>query len=56
MLTRLYGRIAAGKTEDGTTAVEYAFMIGLVALVIVLAVTALGGRVAALFSQAATAF
>ena len=39
--------------QEGATAVEYALMVGLVALVIVAAVTLLGQRLLALFNAAA---
>ena len=43
-------------SDEGETAVEYAIVIAFVALVIILAVTAIGGRTGALLAGAATAF
>lgn len=57
MMSRTRAKIAAALISDeGATATEYAIMVSLVALVIVLAVTALGGRLSALFATASTAF
>lgn len=57
MLTRAYTETAARLASDeGATAVEYTIMISLVALVIIFAVTTLGGRLTGLFSTAASAF
>ena len=42
------------KDEEGATAVEYALMVGLIALVIIAAVTVLGTSVSGKFSQAAS--
>ena len=41
------------KAEDGATAVEYALMVSLIALVVVAAVTALGLNLLGLFNAAA---
>ena len=38
------------REEKGATAVEYGLMVGLIAVVIILAVTALGGRLNELFT------
>jgi len=40
--------------EGGATAVEYALMVGLIALVIIAAVTLLGTNLSAFFNTAAT--
>jgi pilus assembly protein Flp/PilA len=47
----------AGRTgsDDGATAVEYGLMIALVAAVIVVAVTALGGKLTGIFSAVTSA-
>jgi pilus assembly protein Flp/PilA len=37
------------RKERGATAVEYGLLVGLIAVVIIVAVTALGGRLNALF-------
>jgi len=50
------GIAAALISDEGATATEYAIMVSFVALVIILAVTALGGRLSALFTTASTAF
>jgi pilus assembly protein Flp/PilA len=41
------------RDESGATAVEYALIVGLIAIVIIAAVTALGGGISTLFSHAA---
>ncbi|MGY2084385.1 Flp family type IVb pilin [Blastococcus sp. SYSU DS0539] len=43
------------REEKGATAVEYGLMVGLIAVVIIAAVIALGGRLNALFTQIVTA-
>jgi pilus assembly protein Flp/PilA len=43
------------KDEDGPTAVEYALMLGLIAVVILLAVQLLGQNASSRFSQIASA-
>ena len=47
-------RLRATNDERGATAVEYALMVGLIAAVIVLAVTALGGSVRDIFTNTNT--
>lgn len=42
------------KQEDGATMVEYGLMVALIAVVCLVAVTALGVNVAAVFQQIAT--
>ena len=39
------------KEEKGATAVEYGLMVGLIALAIILVVTALGGQLQSLFTE-----
>ena len=39
------------RDEKGATAVEYGLMVGLIAVVIIVAVTALGGQLEGLFSE-----
>lgn len=60
LYTTLYTLVAfAGermkKDEKGATAVEYGLMVGLIAVVIIVAVTALGGRLNVLFTNITTA-
>ena len=43
------------KDEKGATAVEYGLMVGLIAVVIIVAVTTLGGQLNALFTEITTA-
>lgn len=38
------------KDEDGATAIEYALIVGLVAVVIIVALSVLGGEIAELFT------
>ena len=59
LYTTLYTLVAfAGdrlkKEEKGATAVEYGLMVGLIAVVIIVAVTALGGRLNTLFTNITT--
>ena len=42
------------KEQKGATAVEYGLMVGLIAVVIIVAVTALGGRLNTLFTNITT--
>jgi pilus assembly protein Flp/PilA len=44
------------KNEDGATMVEYGFMLALIALVCIAAVTLLGTNVSAMFNQVAGGF
>ncbi len=39
------------KEEKGATAVEYGLLVGLIAVVIIVAVTALGGKLTTLFTS-----
>ncbi|MFA4903032.1 MAG: Flp family type IVb pilin [Desulfobaccales bacterium] len=43
------------RDEEGASAIEYALLVGLIAVAIVAAVTALGTKVASTFSKATTA-
>ena len=52
MITRLMRRFGS-PVEGGATAVEYALMVGLIALVIIAAVTLLGTNLSAFFTNAA---
>jgi pilus assembly protein Flp/PilA len=64
-MTRAYAQLLACATvlghrfEDrkdrGATAVEYGLLVGLIAVVIIVAVTALGGRLDTLFRSVVTA-
>ena len=54
MTTALIRRFQAFSTERGATAVEYALMIALIALVIIVAVTLLGTNLSSFFTGAAT--
>jgi pilus assembly protein Flp/PilA len=42
------------REERGATAVEYGLLVGLIAVVIIVAVTALGGKLTTLFNSATT--
>ena len=44
------------KKERGATAVEYALMVGLIAMAIIIAVTALGGGISTAFTNIVTRF
>ena len=43
-----------GREEKGATAVEYGLMVGLIAVAIIVAVTALGGELTGLFEKVDT--
>lgn len=43
-----------GRNDRGATAVEYGLLVGLIAVVIIVAVTALGTRLKALFTSIVT--
>jgi pilus assembly protein Flp/PilA len=43
------------RDDEGATAVEYGLMVALIAVVIIVSVTALGVNIAAKFTQVATA-
>ena len=45
--------VRASARERGATAVEYGLLVGLIAVVIIVAVTALGGKLTALFASIA---
>ena len=53
-LVKLQLKAAALGNDRGATAVEYGLMVGLIAIVIILAVTALGTNLNDLFNSAAT--
>jgi len=53
--TALQARLNSLRTEDdGATAVEYGLMVSLIAVVIILAVTAIGTNLTATFNEVAT--
>ena len=57
MLSRLVKfqvKIAALRSDRGATAVEYGLMVALIAIVIIAAVTLLGGNLSTLFKSVAT--
>jgi pilus assembly protein Flp/PilA len=56
MLSRLVKfqvKIAALRSDRGATAVEYGLMVALIAIVIIAAVTLLGGKLSTLFNSVA---
>ena len=56
MLTKLYIQASSMlRKEEGATAVEYGLMVALIAVVIIAAVTLLGGNLNTLFNRIATA-
>jgi pilus assembly protein Flp/PilA len=50
----LVGGRLEGRKDRGATAVEYGLLVGLIAVVIILAVTALGGQLKILFNSVVT--
>ena len=53
MLKRWLTRFMVWKDTSGATAVEYGLMVALIALAIIIAVTALGTNLSALFNRIA---
>ena len=53
-LVKLQTKLAAMRDDRGATAVEYGLMVALIAIVIIAAVTLLGGNLSKLFSSVAT--
>lgn len=51
----MYAFLKKFESEEGATAVEYGLMVALIAVVIIAAVTLLGGNLAALFNRIAGA-
>jgi pilus assembly protein Flp/PilA len=50
-MTKLFAKLQSIASQDrGATAVEYALLVGLIAVVIIGAVTALGGQLNTLFT------
>lgn len=54
LYTKLVSYIAAKKDEKGASAVEYALLVSLIAVAIVAAVTALGGKLSSTFNSIST--
>ncbi len=54
MLDRIRKSLAAKQMEEGATAVEYGLMVALIAVVIIVAVVALGNQVSSTFDCTAT--
>ncbi|MBL0704652.1 Flp family type IVb pilin [Sinomonas sp. JC656] len=52
-LLTFWNDITSSDKEKGATATEYALLIGLIAVAIILAVTALGGGISTLFQNIA---
>lgn len=46
-------RLQGSKRDRGATAVEYGLLVGLIAIVIIVGVSALGGRLQRIFAQLA---
>lgn len=53
-MTKLAAKLQTLRTEKGATAVEYGLMVALIAIVIIAAVTLLGGNLSGLFNEVAT--
>jgi pilus assembly protein Flp/PilA len=54
MLDYIKAHFGMATSDEGATAVEYGIMVALIAVVIIAAVTLLGGNLSARFSQVAT--
>ena len=55
MYAALHALLVAHRDDEGATAVEYGLMVALIAVVIIAAVTTLGGNLSNRFDQMATA-
>ena len=58
MLTQMIkfqNKLAQLRDDRGATAVEYGLMVALIAVVIIIAVTTLGGNLSSIFNQTADA-
>ena len=53
-MTRLVAALRLPSSERGATAVEYGLMVALIAIVIIGAVTLLGGNLNSMFNQVAS--
>jgi pilus assembly protein Flp/PilA len=53
-LVKLQVKIAALRSDRGATAVEYGLMVALIAIVIIVAVKALGSNLSTLFNNVST--
>lgn len=53
-MTKLAAKLQTIRSEKGATAVEYGLMVALIAIVIIVAVTLLGGNLSNLFNNVAT--
>ena len=51
----VYGKDRLVREEKGATAVEYGLLVGLIAVAIIVAVTALGGKLTGLFNSITSA-
>jgi len=50
-MTKALVKLSTLRSEKGATAVEYGLMVALIAVVIIVAVTALGGNLSTLFTN-----
>ena len=55
LFTRLQVRLSELRNENGATAVEYGLLVALIAVVIIVAVAALGGNLQNIFQNVADA-
>ena len=55
LFTRLQVRLGELRNENGATAVEYGLLVALIAVVIIVAVAALGGNLQNIFQNVADA-
>ena len=54
MLEKIYIWFMSNRPEKGQDLAEYALLIGLIALIVILAVTLLGEQISSIFSRIAT--
>jgi pilus assembly protein Flp/PilA len=55
LYSKLYARMLTLPRERGATAVEYGLMVALIAVAIIVTVTAIGGQLDRLFTEVETA-
>ena len=53
-MTKALVKLSTLRSEKGATAVEYGLMVALIAIVIIVAVAALGGQLSSLFDEVTT--
>jgi pilus assembly protein Flp/PilA len=55
LMTTKRNELSESRSDRGATAVEYGLIVALIAVIIIVAVTLLGGNLSSIFNKAATA-